>query len=107
MDIERALVELSAAIAGISVEESQYFWDSATTGFWGGIWDFFAGLVELIVSLCSMIWQLVCDLPYIVSVVSDFLGNVPLYFSWLPTEVVSLLCVIFGVVATYMIVGRE
>lgn len=106
MNIEEFLQELVAAISGVSLEEVQATAAGMDLGIWQGFYDFFFGLADLIGSLVSMIWQLVCDLPYISSVVFDFLGNVPAYFSWLPTEVVSLLCAIFGVVATYMIVGR-
>lgn len=69
--------------------------------------DFLLYLIEPIVSLVDFVIQIVGDLVYVIQLVGSFAVNIPYYFSWLPSEIVTIIIIIFGVVVIYKILGRE
>ena len=69
--------------------------------------NFFLGLTNVITSLIDFVVNLVEDLVYVVKLVTTFVGKIPSFFVWLPTECIVLIVALFGVVVAYKILGRE
>lgn len=74
---------------------------------WGTFLNMVNPLYEVLVDIWEILSNLVSDIPYIIGLLTSFLANIPGYFSWLPSEVVSLLITAFGVVIIYMISNRK
>lgn len=68
--------------------------------FLDGIGNFFTVLFDYLNDFLSSLVEVLELLTY-------FTGNIPLYFSWLPSEYVTLIVLTFGVAVTYRIIGRE
>lgn len=47
------------------------------------------------------------DLVYIIQLTGKFLAQLPIFFSWLPAPVVSVLLTTFAIVVVYKIAGRD
>lgn len=69
--------------------------------------DFLKGIGNLLVAVVEFVIGLFEDLVYMIQLIGKFLIELPLYFSWLPEPLVSMLIIIFGVVVVYKILGRE
>lgn len=69
--------------------------------------DFFLNMGNVIMSLVDFVIGIVEDLVYVVSMCTQFVIKIPLFFAWLPTGVVALVVTIFGIVVIYKILGRE
>lgn len=68
-----------------------------------GIRDFFTFIGHVI----TFVIKMVQDLVYTVQVVTDAVGKVPQYLSFLPATVLTLLTGAFTIVIVYKIVGRD
>lgn len=71
------------------------------------ILNFFSGIADAISSLFDFVFGIVSDLVYLVGLTGKFLAQIPAYFSWLPSQLVTLLVTIFAIVVLYKILGRE
>lgn len=71
------------------------------------ILDFFVGIFEVISSLIQFVIDFIGDLVYVVQLTATFVANIPVYFAWLPSTIVSLIVTIFAVVVIYKVMGRE
>lgn len=69
--------------------------------------DFFTGMIEIIKSLIDFVVGIVEDLVYVVTLCGTFIIQLPDYFTWLPSVVVSLIITTFGIVVIYKVLGRE
>lgn len=69
--------------------------------------DFFLGLADVISSLIDFVIGLITDLVYVVTLCGQFVLKIPLFFSWLPSEVVAVVVTIFAIVVIYKVLGRE
>lgn len=69
--------------------------------------DFIQGFVDIVVSLVNFVIQTITDLVYVIGLLGQMLVNLPTYFGWLPSVIVSMLVVIFSIVVIYKILGRE
>lgn len=69
--------------------------------------DFFSGFVDVIVSLVNFVIDTIMDLVYMISLLGSMITNIPAYFGWIPSAVVSSIIVIFSIVVIYKIIGRE
>lgn len=69
--------------------------------------DILSGFGQAISTLFDIIFGFFEDIVYIIKITGIFLARIPDYFSWLPSEVVTLIVVIFGIVVIYKILGRE
>lgn len=67
----------------------------------------FTDLMTLLEGIYTFLRDMFAQLPYVVSLITSFLANIPSYFGWLPIECVSLLIVLFGIVGIYLIAGRN
>lgn len=72
-----------------------------------GIIGFLRGIGNAIVAVFDFIIGFFQDLIYIIQLTGKFLLQIPSYFSWLPSELLSMLVVLFGIVVIYKIMGRE
>ncbi len=61
---------------------------------------FFRHLVDFVVGFFQ-------DLVYMIKLLGKFILELPMYFSWLPDQLVATLLLIFGIVVIYKILGRE
>lgn len=73
----------------------------------GAIVDFFTGLADIIVSLVEFVFQTISDLVYMIGLLGSMIANLPAYFGWIPSAIVSSIMVIFSIVVIYKILGRE
>lgn len=69
--------------------------------------DFFVTIGDSINLAFEFVFSFFRDVVYIIKVTGQFLSMIPLYFSWLPSTLLSSLVVLFGIVVIYKIVGRE
>lgn len=69
--------------------------------------DFFNTVGSIITSLIQFVIQLFKDLLFMLQLLAKFVVEIPSYFGWLPSAVISLIVVIFSVVVIYKILGRE
>lgn len=73
----------------------------------GAIYDFFQMIWNVLSSVIDWFIQLLEDLFYMIKLLVQFLVNIPSYFSWLPSGVITIIVTIFGIVVIYKILGRE
>lgn len=69
--------------------------------------QFFGWLYEALSSVIDFLISFVNDLVYIVDLTATFVLKIPIYLGWLPSQVLSIIIVCFGVVVIYKILGRE
>lgn len=73
----------------------------------GAIVEFFKGFIDIIESLVNFVIDTIMDLVYMISLLGSMIGNIPAYFGWIPSAIVSSIVVIFSIVIIYKIIGRE
>lgn len=69
--------------------------------------DFFIGFADIVTSVVDFFIGFVQDIVFVVKLTGSFLAKVPQLFSWLPSGVVAILGLIFGIVVVYKVLGRE
>lgn len=69
--------------------------------------DFFVSIGDFFVSIYEFVIGFFRDIAYVIKLTGEFVLKIPEYFDWLPTEVVALIVVIFGIVVIYKVLGRE
>lgn len=69
--------------------------------------EFFRGIGAAIVTVIQFVINLFKDLVYMIELLVTVVLNIPNYFSWLPSELITLFIVIISVVVMYKILGRE
>lgn len=69
--------------------------------------NFFTGIADVVTSLIDFVVGIVSDLVYVVMLCNEFVQKIPLYFSWLPTPIITVIVTIFAIVVIYKILGRE
>lgn len=69
--------------------------------------DFLKNIGNLLLSVVDFVIGLFEDLVYMIKLIGKFLVELPYYFQWLPSELMSMIILIFGVVVVYKILGRE
>ena len=73
----------------------------------GAIIDFLKGFVDIISSIVNFFISTIMDLVYMIGLLGSMLTNLPAYFGWIPSAIVSSILVIFSIVVIYKIIGRE
>lgn len=68
---------------------------------------FFTGIGDAISAAFDWFLSFLSDCVYLVSLTGRFLVQIPILFSWLPSELLSILVLIFTIVVLYKILGRE
>lgn len=71
------------------------------------ILDFFAGFADVISGIVDFVVSLVKDILYLIEITAKFVAQIPVYFSWLPSELLTTIILIFTVVVLYKVLGRE
>ena len=69
--------------------------------------DFLKNIGNLLLSVVDFVIGLFEDLVYMIQLIGKFIIELPYYFQWLPSELMSMIILIFGVVVVYKILGRE
>lgn len=69
--------------------------------------EFLQGIGDFLISVGEFIVNFFMDIVYVIELTGKFLAMIPVYFSWLPPELLAMLVIIFGVVVIYKILGRE
>ena len=69
--------------------------------------NFFISFADIVTSVVDFFIGFVEDIVFIVKLLGSFVAKIPRLFSWLPTECVAILTVLFGVVVIYKVMGRE
>ena len=62
---------------------------------------------KIITTIVSFVISFFKDLVYVIELSGKFLAQLTSYFSWLTTELITILLVIFSIVVIYKILGRE
>ena len=71
------------------------------------IFNSITGFFELVFSLVDFVIGFIEDLVYVVKLVGQFVLKIPSYFAWLPSQAVTMVVTVFGIVVVYKILGRE
>lgn len=69
--------------------------------------DVLSAIGEAIVAIVDFIIKLFNDLLYVIEITGSVVAQIPALFSWLPSELVSMLVVAFAIVVIYKLLGRE
>lgn len=69
--------------------------------------DLLGQLVELILSFFDVVFSFLSDIEYAMKMCVSVVAQIPSAFVWLPEHMLSLVCVAFGVVVVYKVLGRE
>lgn len=69
--------------------------------------EFFNGIGSAITSVIDFVIGLFQDLIYMIQLLGQVVLNIPNYFSWLPSELLSIFLLIVSIVVIYKILGRE
>lgn len=69
--------------------------------------DFLSSIGSAILAGIDFVVSFFEDLVYIIQLTGKFLAQLPSFFSWLPTPVVSGLLTTFAIVVVYKIAGRD
>lgn len=69
--------------------------------------SFFTGIGNAIISAFDFVISFFGDLIYIIQLLGKIVLSLPSYFSWLPSNVRTLLLTLFAFVVIYKILGRE
>ena len=72
-----------------------------------GLFDFIAGIGTAISALFNFVVSLIEDIVYMVALTGKFVGQLPQFFTWLPSTVTTLIAVTFSIVVVYKVIGRE
>lgn len=73
----------------------------------GAIFDLLKSIGEAILTGFDFLKQFSEDIVYVIKLTAEFVLDIPEYFSWLPTPILSVIVTAFGVVVIYKIIGRE
>lgn len=69
--------------------------------------DFFESIVNAITSVIDFIINFISDTIYMITLTGKFLLQIPTYFSFLPSVLLTMLVTLFGIVVVYKILGRD
>ena len=72
-----------------------------------GIIDFLDLIGTLLTSVFQFFVNLVLDIVYVVQLSIEFLADIPSYFTWLPTPILTLLVTCLTVAIILKIAGRN
>lgn len=71
------------------------------------ILDFLKSVVDTVTFLIDFVIGTIKDIVYLIQLTAKFAANIPAYFSWLPSELMTFVALIFTVVVLYKVLGRE
>lgn len=69
--------------------------------------NFFVGIGNFIIAIFSYLIEAVMSLAYVFELLTYFTANIPRYFAWLPSELLTLVVLTFGIAVIYKLFGRE
>lgn len=69
--------------------------------------NFFEGITNVITGVIGFIVDFFGDIVYMVQLLGQIAVQLPTYFAWLPSQVLSALVLVFTLVILYKILGRE
>lgn len=69
--------------------------------------EFFKGIGTAITSVIDFVIGLFQDLVYMIKLLGQVVLNIPSYFSWIPSQVLTIIVVIISIVVIYKVLGRE
>lgn len=73
----------------------------------GAIIGFLNGITSGVLAIIDFVSSLIADTLYVVQLLAQTVVQIPLYLSFLPAPVVSMIVSMFAVVVVYKILGRE
>lgn len=73
----------------------------------GAIIDFVKAIADGFLTIIEFVVSFVGDIVYIVQLTAMYLAQIPSYFSWLPSELLTIVVTIFAIVVIYKVTGRE
>lgn len=72
-----------------------------------GIISFIESIGDLLSSGFDYLISVVNDLVYVAKLLSTVVSSVPLYFTWIPGEMIYFIEAILAIAIIYKIIGRE
>lgn len=70
------------------------------------VFSWLAGLGEAISGAFGFLLDLVLDLVYVVQLIGRFIRLMPVYFSWMPPQLLGIVAVAISVAVVFKILGR-
>lgn len=75
------------------------------------MFEFIGKLLTNIANFFTSVWDfiinLISEIVYIVKLLAQVVAEIPTYFGWMPTAVLSLFLVLIGIVVIYKVAGRS
>ena len=68
--------------------------------------DLFLSILSSLFSVTQLVFNLIKDLPMFIKLTTAFSADLPSYLNWLPSYVVSIITLTFGLVIVYKFLGR-
>ena len=69
--------------------------------------DFLNQIVDAVNAVIDFVVKFGQDIIYVGGLIGDFIVDIPNFFGWLPASLLSILVLVFSVVAIYKILGRS
>lgn len=69
--------------------------------------DTLTGIGKAIMSAINFVVSTIQDLVYIVKMLTGVISDMPAYFGWLPSAIVTLLLSIISIAIIYKVIGRD
>lgn len=69
--------------------------------------QFFSSIGNAIVMAFNFLFSAIKDIVYVIALTTETVRNIPVYFSWIPPQVMVIIVTLFSIVVIYKILGRE
>lgn len=70
------------------------------------LFSWLGGLGSAVSGVIDFFLDLVLDLVYVVQLIGRFIRLIPVYFSWLPPQLLAIIVVAISVAVIFKIIGR-
>lgn len=72
-----------------------------------GMFDLLHSIADYIHLFFVYLGQLCKDTVFVINLLGSFFVHIPSYFSWLPSQLLTILVTLIGIVVVYKVLGRE
>lgn len=71
------------------------------------LFDVLTGFIDLCIFIVDFVISTIRDLIYMVGLLGEITLQLPTYFGWLPSQILTHFLLIISIVVIYKIIGRE
>lgn len=72
-----------------------------------GLADMITGFIEAVIFCVEYLIGMISDLVYMTQLLGEMILQLPAYFGWMPTAVLTNFMLIISIVVIYKVIGRE